>query len=73
MNKGNRYVLFQEIVDHRYDGTEGKDQDSFIATCNGTKICRETPKGVELLLQWKDGITTGVTLKDVKNSYPMQE
>ena len=28
--------------------------------------------GVEVLVQWKDGSTTWVTLKDTKNSYPVQ-
>ena len=33
---------------------------------------RETTKGVEVLVQWKDERTTWVTLKDMKNSYPLQ-
>ena len=67
----NRHVIFQEIVNHRYDGTEVKEQDAFITTRNGTKRCRERKKPVEVLDQWKDGITTWVTLKDMKNSYPV--
>ena len=66
-----RHDLFQEIVNHRYDGTEVKEQDAFITTCIGTKRCRETKKPVEVLDQWKDGITTWVTLKDTKISYPV--
>ena len=66
-----QHFLFQEIVNHRYDGTEVKEQDAFITTRNGTKRCRETKKPVEVLDQWKYGITTWVTLKDMKNSYPV--
>ena len=69
--EGNWHVLFQEIVDHRYEGTEVKEQDALIMTHTGTKHCRETTKGVEVLVQWKDGSTTWVTLKDMKNSYPV--
>ena len=41
-------------------------------TRTGTKRRRETKKGVEVLVQWKDSITIWVTLKDMKNSYPVQ-
>ena len=68
----NRHVLFQEIVDHRYDGTEVKEQDALIKMRTRTKGRRDTTKGVEVLFQRKDGITTWVTLKDMKNSYPAQ-
>ena len=54
----NWHVLFQEIFEHRYDGTEVKEQDAFITTRTGTKRRRETTKGVEVLFQWKDGSTT---------------
>ena len=33
----NRHVLFQYIVEHRYDGTKVKEQNSFITTSTGTK------------------------------------
>ena len=56
--KINRNVLFQEIVNHRYDGTEVKDQEVFITTGTGTKRCRDTKKGAEVLVQWNNGSTT---------------
>ena len=54
-----------------YDGTEVQEQDVFITKRTGTKRRRDTTKGVEVIVQWKDGITTWVTLKDIKNSYPV--
>ena len=48
-----------------------KKQDAFIMTRTGTNSRRETMKGVEVLVQWKDGSTAWVTLKDMKNSYPV--
>ena len=30
--EGNLHVLFHEISEHRYDGTEVKEQDAFITT-----------------------------------------
>ena len=63
----NWHVLFQKITDHRYVGTKVKEHDAFIIMHTGTKHRREMAKGVEVLAQWKDVITTCVTLKDMKN------
>ena len=65
--EGNWYVLFQEIVDHRYDGTELKEHDAFITTLTIINSLRKTTKGVEVLFQWKDVSRTWVTLKYMKN------
>ena len=71
-DEGNRHVIFQEIIDHRRDGTELNQQDAFITSKNGGRRRRETTKGWEILLQWKDGSTTWEKIKDVKESYPVQ-
>ena len=68
----NWHILFQYIFDHRYEGTEVKYQDAFITARTGTNCRRETTKGFEVLFQSKDGITTWVSLKDMKNSYPVK-
>jgi hypothetical protein len=69
-DEGNRHVLFEEIIDHRTDGTEVKQQDSFLTTRNGNKRRRETTKGWEILIQWKDG--SRVSMKDIKGLNPVQ-
>ena len=51
---------------------ELKQQDAFITTKTGTKRRRETTKGWELLIEWKDGSTNWVSLKDIKESYPVE-
>ena len=43
--EGNRHGFFDEIVDHRTDGTEIKQQDAFLTTRTGTRCRRETTKG----------------------------
>ena len=70
--EGNRHVLFDEIIDHRTDGTEIKQDDAFIISPNGGRRRRETTKGWEILIQWKDGSSTWEKLKDVKECYPVQ-
>ena len=71
-DEGNRQVLMNEIIDYRTNGTELKQQDAFITTKTGTKRRRETTKGWELLVEWKDGSTNWVSLKDIKESYPVE-
>ena len=67
-NEGNRQVLMDEIIGHRSNEHAEKQQDAFITTKMGTKRRRETTKGWELLIRWKDGGTDWVALKDIKES-----
>ena len=70
--EGNRHIMFQEIVDHRVDGKEMKQQDAFITTKTGTRHRRETAQGWEILVQWKDGSSNWIAMKYMKDSYPIQ-
>ena len=70
--EGNRFVLFDEIVDHRTDGNQISEENAFITSSNGGRRRKETTKGWELLLKWKDGSTSWETLKDVKECFPSQ-
>ena len=69
---GNRQVLLDEIIDHRKNSKAVTQQDAFVTMRNGSKRRRETTIGWELLVQWKDGSTNWITLKDLKESYPVQ-
>ena len=70
--EGNRHVLLDELIDYRVSGLEVKLQDAFITTGTGTRRRRETTIGWELLAQWKDRSTNCMSLKDLKESYPVQ-
>ena len=61
-----------EIIGHRSNEHAVKQQDAFIITKTGSKMRKETTKGWELLIWWKDGGTDWVALKDIKESYPLQ-
>ena len=67
-----RFVLFDEIIDWRTDGSQIKSEDAFIHISNGNKRRRETTKGWEVYIQWKDGSSTWNQVKDVKEAYPVQ-
>ena len=71
-DEGNRQVLMDEIIGHRSNEHAVKQQDTFITTKTGAKRRRETTKGWELLVRWKDGGTDRIALKDIKESYPVQ-
>ena len=66
-DEGNRQVLMDEIIGHRSNEHAIKQQDAFIVTIMGTKRRRETTKGWELVIWWKDGGTDLVALKDIRN------
>jgi hypothetical protein len=63
--EGNCHVLFDEIIDHRTDGEEVKQQDAFLTTRSGTQRRRETTMGWEILVQWKDQSTSWIAFKDM--------
>lgn len=71
-NEGNRFVLLDDIVDHRKSVNALSGDDSFITADNNMKHRRHTTQGWEMCVQWKDGSTTWVALKDMKNAYPLE-
>jgi hypothetical protein len=68
---GHPQVLFSEIIGHQTDGSEVSDTNAFVTSTNGVKRRKETTKGWEINVQWKDGSTTWHKLKDAKDSYPV--
>ena len=69
---GQIFVLFDEIIDWQTDGSQIKSEDTFIHISNGNKIRRETTKGWEVCIQWKDGSSTWNQVKGVKEEYIVQ-
>ena len=70
--EGSRFVLFDEVVNHRVDGTETMQQGAFVVSNNSGKRRGKTTKGWEILIQWKDSSTTWESMKYVKKLYPLQ-
>ncbi len=68
---GHRQVIFDAIIGHRTDGTEIVESDAFLTSANGVKRRKETTRGWEINVQWKDGSTTWHKLKDAKDSHPL--
>jgi hypothetical protein len=70
-DQGYQYLIIDEIIDHKKDGTALAADDGFV-TVNGRRCPRRTTKGWKLCVQWKDGSTSWEALKDLKESNPIE-
>ena len=67
--QGYHHALIKEITDHRKDGSAVHADDGMVA---GTQQRRWTTKGWSLLVEWKDGGSNWIPLKDIKESNPIE-
>ena len=58
-----------EITDHEYDASVMTEEDLKLIA-DGKK--HQTTKGWQLVVAWKDGTTSKVPLREMKNAYPVQ-
>jgi hypothetical protein len=70
--EGNGLAVFEDIIDYRTNGTQVTSEDAMIIPPVATKRRKQKTAVWELLIQCKDGSTTWVTLRDAKDSYPVQ-
>ena len=76
-DQGEQMLLLKEIVDHKKDASAVHIDDGFVnqdkkGKQGGNVHRRITTKGWKLLVEWKDGSSSWLPLKDLKNSHPMQ-
>jgi predicted hotdog family 3-hydroxylacyl-ACP dehydratase len=69
---GHTFAIMSEIIDHKSDGTAVSKDDGFEAYGQGQRRPKRTTRGWKLLVSWKDGSTSWVPLKDLKESHPVQ-
>ena len=70
--EGNHHVLMEKITDYRFDEAVVKSHDAFVTPSFGTKHRRQTTQGVSLCIKWRNGNTTWMTLKDIKEAHPVK-
>lgn len=68
--EGRHFSVLQEIIDHRRRPSAVPSSDGVIRTATGERP-RRTTRGWDLLVEWKDGSSTWVPLKDIKESNPV--
>jgi hypothetical protein len=71
-DEGRQYQLLDEIADNRSDGTALRIEKGFTVSRNGNRVPKQTTRGWYLLVNWKDGSSDWVKLKDNKGLYPVQ-
>jgi hypothetical protein len=70
--EGRQQMLIDEIEDHHTtDDAIPIDQGTF-PTPLGMKRRRRTTIGWKLFVRWKDGSSTWISLKDLKDTYPVE-
>jgi hypothetical protein len=71
-SEGNHFLLLDEFVGHKADASAVPKEDGFIVNSSGHRSRRATTRGWKLCARWKDGSTSWESLKDLKESYPVQ-
>ncbi|KAI2502896.1 Reverse transcriptase (RNA-dependent DNA polymerase) [Fragilaria crotonensis] len=70
--EGRRQMMLSDIIDHRVlPDAIPQSQGTYVNTY-GVKRRKTTTRGWELLVEWRDGSSDWVTLKDLKDSYPVE-
>jgi hypothetical protein len=69
---GHHYQVLHEIIEHKKDGTAISIEDGFIRAKSGNLHPKNTTRGWKLLVEWKDGSSDWVPLKDLKASNPIE-
>ncbi len=65
-------MLLEEISDHRKDSTAYAKDQGFITSANGNRVSRKTTKGWSLCVEWKDGSSSWIPLRELKASNPVE-
>jgi len=67
-DEGHEMMLLSEITEHKSDGSAVSKDDGYTVGRHGRRSPRMTTKGWKLLCEWKDGSSSWVPLKDLKES-----
>jgi hypothetical protein len=70
---GNEHVIFDEIIDHKKDNSAVTIENMYLPSGDGSNPkLRRTTIGWKLCVQWKDGTTSWIPLKELKESNPVE-
>ena len=70
--EGRRQMMLSSIMDHRtLQDAIPKSQGTY-TNAYGVKRRKTTTRGWEILVEWRDGSSDWVALKDLKDSYPVE-
>ena len=70
--EGRRQMMLTAIIDHRKLKDAIPQSQRAYVNSYGVKRRKTTTRGWELLVEWRDGSSDWVSLKDLKDSYPVE-
>ena len=70
--EGHQYQVMDEILDHKKEEGAIDKEDGFYEDSTKNKRRKMTTRGWKLLITWKDGSSSWVALKDMKESFPVE-
>jgi len=70
--EGRQHMIFKEIVDYRVGDTTIKKEDGFTIGFNGNVHPKKMTRGWDICVEWRDGSTSWLPLKDVKDANPLE-
>jgi Reverse transcriptase (RNA-dependent DNA polymerase) len=70
--EGRRQMMLTAIIDHRKLKDAIPQSQGTYVNSYGVKRRKTTTRGWELLVEWRDGSSDWVSLKDLKDSYPVE-
>ena len=71
-DEGRRQMMLSEIVDHRVLPDAIPQSQGTYENAYGVKRKKVTTRGWQILVEWRDGCTDWIELKDLKESYPVE-
>ena len=71
-DNGHSPLLLNEIIDHRSGDDAVPIEDGWYRTPEGMKKRVITTKGWDLKIQWRDGSSNWIPLKDIKEANPIE-
>ena len=69
--EGNHLLLLKDIIYHCKDDSSIKNTDGFLTSKSGKLHAEKTTRGWTLHLEWNYGSVDLVTLKDIKQTNPI--
>ena len=69
---GHTIIIMDEILNHRSNESAINKRDGWVRTYNGASKGVITTKGWELKVQWMDGSSNWVSLRDIKKFNPVE-
>ena len=66
-SEGQHFSILKEITDHRRRRGAIAKKDGYTVSHNGNRHPKKTTRGWDLLVEWCDGQTAWVPLKDIKD------